>query len=70
MRRTGSLTIARAGHDPALLYRRETGKVELLRSPGLALGVDEGSVFERVTRDQRVDLAAGDCVLLLHRRRA
>ncbi len=60
---TGRLTIARAGHDPALLFRRETGKVEPLRSPGLALGVDEGSVFERVTKDQVVMLHPGDCVL-------
>jgi sigma-B regulation protein RsbU (phosphoserine phosphatase) len=60
---TGSLTLARAGHDPALLFRRESGKVELLRSPGLALGVDGGSVFERVTKDQQVDLLVGDCVL-------
>jgi sigma-B regulation protein RsbU (phosphoserine phosphatase) len=60
---TGRLTLARAGHDPALLYRRATGKVELLRSPGLALGIDSGAVFERVTRDQEVDLKSGDCVL-------
>ncbi len=60
---TGGLTLARAGHDPALLYRRNSGKVELLRSPGLALGVDEGAVFERVTKDQEVELSAGDCVL-------
>lgn len=60
---TGTLTISRAGHDPALLFRRETGKVELLRSPGLALGVDGGSVFERVTKDQEVILLSGDCVL-------
>ena len=61
---SGRLTIARAGHDPALLFRRETGKVELLRSPGLALGVDGGAVFERVTKDQQVELLPGDCVLL------
>jgi sigma-B regulation protein RsbU (phosphoserine phosphatase) len=60
---TGRLSIARAGHDPALLFRRDTGKVELLRSPGLALGVDEGSVFERVTKDQEVEMRPGDCVL-------
>jgi len=59
----GTLTIARAGHDPALLYRRSSGKVEPLRSPGLALGVDDGAVFERVTKEQRVQLMAGDCVL-------
>jgi sigma-B regulation protein RsbU (phosphoserine phosphatase) len=60
---SGKLTLARAGHDPALLYRKDTGKVELLRSPGLALGIDSGTVFERVTRDQEVELKAGDCVL-------
>lgn len=61
---TGGLLISRAGHDPALHYRRDSGKVELLRSPGLALGVDGGTVFERVTKDQDVELQAGDCVLL------
>jgi phosphoserine phosphatase RsbU/P len=60
---SGRLTISRAGHDPALLYRCESAKVELLRSPGLALGVDDGAVFERVTKDQEIELLAGDCVL-------
>lgn len=61
---SGKLVLARAGHDPALLFRREQGTVELLRSPGLALGVDGGAVFERVTQDQEIELSAGDCVLL------
>jgi sigma-B regulation protein RsbU (phosphoserine phosphatase) len=60
---TGKLVLSRAGHDPALLFRKETGNVELLRSPGLALGVDGGTVFERVTKDQEIELFAGDCVL-------
>lgn len=59
---TGTLTLSRAGHDPALLFRSATGTVELLRSPGLALGIDSGAVFERVTRDQEITLAPGDCV--------
>ncbi len=59
----GTLTLCRAGHDPALLFRRETGKVELLRSPGLALGIDSGAVFERVTRDFEIEMKSGDCVL-------
>lgn len=59
----GKLTLARAGHDPALFFRRETGQVELLRSPGLALGIDGGAVFERVTEDQEVAFKSGDCVL-------
>jgi len=62
--RNSRLVIARAGHDPALLYRVDSGKVDLVRSPGLALGVDGGSVFERVTKDCEVNLKSGDCILL------
>jgi len=61
---TGNLVIARAGHDPPLLFRRDSGKVELLRPPGLAVGIDAGSVFARVTKDLEVDLRPGDCILL------
>lgn len=61
---SGRLSIGRAGHDPALWFRRASGKVEMLRSPGLALGVDGGTVFERVTKDQEIELEPGDCVLL------
>lgn len=60
---SGTLTLARAGHDPALHFRKETGKVELLRSPGLALGIDSGVVFERVTQDLEIGMQPGDCVL-------
>ena len=60
----GKLVIARAGHDAPLLFRRQSGKVEQLRPPGLALGIDSGTVFERVTRDLEVELLPGDCVLL------
>lgn len=57
------LTLARAGHDPALCFRQDEQTVESLRSPGLALGIDSGDVFERVTRDQVVELGQGDCIL-------
>jgi len=60
----GRLTLARAGHDPALCFRQEDASVESLRPPGLALGIDSGEVFGRVTRDQVVELRQGDCILL------
>ena len=60
---TGLLTMARAGHDPALWFRRDKGVVESLRPPGLAIGVDEGVVFDRVTRDMEIVMGPGDCVL-------
>ncbi|HEX5790408.1 MAG TPA: GAF domain-containing SpoIIE family protein phosphatase [Luteolibacter sp.] len=61
---SGRMTMARAGHDPALWFHRRSGEVEQMRTPGMALGVDEGSVFERVIKDLEVSLEPGDCVLL------
>jgi sigma-B regulation protein RsbU (phosphoserine phosphatase) len=60
---TGRMVFARAGHDPALVFRKTTGTVEALRPRGLALGIDQGEVFERVTEDCVVEMESGDCVL-------
>jgi len=59
----GTVKFARAGHDPALLYRAEARTVELIKPPGLALGIDEGDVFERVTKVLEVRMHPGDCLL-------
>ncbi|HEY1084568.1 MAG TPA: GAF domain-containing SpoIIE family protein phosphatase [Prosthecobacter sp.] len=61
---TGTLTLARAGHTLPLLWRKATGKVESLHSGGLAVGIDKGGVFERVTKDLTFQMEPGDCLLL------
>ncbi len=61
---TGSLTFARAGHEPAMVYRKNTGTVKISKPRGLAVGIDSGGVFERVTKDETLHLESGDCVLL------
>ncbi len=60
----GGLTLARAGHTHPLVWRKATGKVETLHSGGLAVGIDKGEVFERVTKDLTFQLHPGDCLLL------
>ena len=59
----GTVKFARAGHDPALLYRAEERTVSLIKPPGLALGIDEGDVFDRVTKVQEIRMNPGDCLL-------
>lgn len=61
---TGEVTLARAGHDPPLLFQRADGLVQTLKPPGLALGVDKGKVFDRATRETTFHMAAGDRFLL------
>ncbi len=58
------LTLSRAGHNAALLWRKATGVVEALHPPGLGVGIDKGSVFERVTKDMAFEMQPGDMLLL------
>ena len=62
--RGSDVTVARAGHDPPLLYRAAGREVVPLRPPGVAVGIDSGDVFDRVITDETVTLAPGDGILL------
>ena len=61
---SGQISIARAGHDAPLLYTAKDRKVVKVNPPGMALGVDSGSVFDRLTRNFTVNLAKDDCLIL------
>lgn len=56
--------LCRAGHDAPLMFRKNTGELEVLKPGGLALGVDNGPVFERVTGNHLDRMDPGDCLLL------
>lgn len=60
----GEITLSRAGHDAPMMYRSNTGEIETIKPPGLAIGIDEGDVFERVTKEISVTMEPGDCLLL------
>ena len=61
---TSRVTLARAGHTYPLLWRRKSNEVEEIKSAGLAVGIDRGEVFERVTKDVSFLMEPGDCLLL------
>ncbi len=63
-RGSNEITLARAGHEPPLLYRRATDTVEMVEPPGLAAGVDKGPVFKRSVKDHRFKMESGDILLL------
>ncbi len=58
------VVLARAGHDAPLLYKHASQTVEKLKPPGMVVGIDSGSVFDRITNDFTVPLERGDCLLL------
>ena len=61
---SGSVTLARAGHDPPLLFRAATGSLETLEPRGMAVGLDSGDVFERLIEEHTFKMETGDCLLL------
>jgi phosphoserine phosphatase RsbU/P len=62
--RDGGITLARAGHDAPLLYKRQLETVTPVKSPGMVVGIDSGNVFDRLTTDFAVPLERDDCLVL------
>ena len=58
------VTLARAGHDAPLLYKRASQTVTPLKPPGMVVGIDSGNVFDRMTGDFPVPLERDDCLVL------
>jgi sigma-B regulation protein RsbU (phosphoserine phosphatase) len=61
---SADIMLARAGHDAPLLFRAADRSVTRVNPPGMALGIDSGNVFDRVTGDFKVRLDPGDCLIL------
>src|SRR2546429_1237804 len=58
------VTLARAGHDAPLLYQQKSQTVTPVKSPGMVVGIDSGSVFDRLTIDFAIPLERDDCLVL------
>jgi phosphoserine phosphatase RsbU/P len=62
-RRDGTLQMSRAGHDAPVVYRASDGRIETIKPPGMAVGIDSGGAFNRVTTDFSFALEPGDCLV-------
>jgi len=62
------VTVARAGHEPALLSRREaaTGAFlsEFVRAEGMPVGLVEPELFDAAIEDRTLDFTAGATLVL------
>ena len=58
------VTLARAGHDAPLLYQQKSQTITPIKSPGMVVGIDSGSVFDRLTVDFSIALERNDCLVL------
>ncbi len=63
-RESSNVTLCRAGHDAPLHYCAKDRTLTKINPPGMALGIDSGGVFNRVTTDFFLTLATNDCLIL------
>lgn len=61
---SGTITLARAGHESALWCRDHFRHIEAINAPGMALGIDAGDVFDEVIKDVTVELSPLDTVVV------
>ena len=59
---SGEVTMASAGHRPAILWR--AGKTATLNPNGIALGLDIGPVFDRTIEEKRITMQKNDRLVL------
>jgi sigma-B regulation protein RsbU (phosphoserine phosphatase) len=59
-----SVTFARAGHNPVILYRARLSAAEFFQPKGIALGLEPGEVFAKTIEEVSVSLELGDVLIL------
>ena len=62
--RKHKLLFSSAGHNPMLIYRAATKKIEQYNPTGIALGFDKGPLFERTLKEAEEVLRPGDRFVL------
>lgn len=61
---TNVFSMARAGHEPALVIRAKDGAVEEVTPAGMALGLDPGTLFDECLDESLVTLGPEDLLVL------
>ncbi len=61
---SNKVMLCRAGHDAPLHYSAKEQTVSKINPPGMAVGIDSGDVFDRITGDFSVSLEPNDCLVL------
>lgn len=59
-----TVTLARAGHNPAILHRAGSNSSEALQPRGIALGLEPGEVFSKTIEEVTLPFRRGDMLVL------
>ncbi|MCI0697764.1 SpoIIE family protein phosphatase [candidate division KSB1 bacterium] len=57
------MVYARAGHNPIIVRHNASQTTKLLQPPGLAVGLESGEVFERIMKQESIEIVPGDTLV-------
>jgi sigma-B regulation protein RsbU (phosphoserine phosphatase) len=58
-----TLTYARAGHNPGIMINQSDGESRFLSTDGIALGLEEGIIFDDTLKEHTMQLNRGDTLV-------
>ncbi|MFZ5518596.1 MAG: PP2C family protein-serine/threonine phosphatase [Candidatus Zhuqueibacterota bacterium] len=61
--RQRNFAFSRAGHNPLLIQKHNAEQVEMLSPRGLALGLENGEIFDRVIEEYKIGIQTNDLFL-------
>lgn len=61
---TGQIVFTSAGHNPMVVYRAAEGQIQLGAAKGIAIGFNEGPLFDKNIQQLESGLNPGDCFVL------
>ena len=56
----GTLSMARAGHNPVVMRKPSEQELQMIHPKGLALGMEKGDAFERLIQEVKIPLHPND----------
>jgi len=59
-----TLTYARAGHNPAIVFKGSNNSCHFLESKGIGLGLEKGVIFDETIKEETMALEKGDVIVL------
>jgi serine phosphatase RsbU (regulator of sigma subunit) len=60
----GKIQLLRAGHNPAMIYKKSTNEISEITSTGIAIGFNDKGIFEKTLEVVDVELEEGDFLFL------
>ena len=58
-----TLILARSGHNPVIMYHKQQQKIDIIKTNGLALGLEKGDLFNKMMQETILPLNTGDIIV-------